>query len=218
MLGTVMAANVFFVIIPGQREMVSAIRAGRLPDPAPGLRGKQRSVHNNYMTLPVLFLMISNHYPMTYGHAHGWAVLAVIVGAGVLVRHFFTLRHKGRIVIWLPASAAALIAGLAIAIRPPVPGLAAGQVAAMDVPFDQVRAIVNERCIACHAARPTQEGIAQPPAGVILETPAQIRRHAQRIYELAVVKQVMPAGNLTEMTIDERAALGAWYAAGAQTN
>jgi uncharacterized membrane protein len=197
--------------------MVAAIGAGRLPDPLAGLRGKQRSVHNNYLTLPVLFLMISHHYPMTYGHKHGWAVLAVIVAAGVLVRHFFTLRHKGRVVLWLPVGAAALLAGVAVAIRPAPVGLGAA-VAAAEIPFDQVRAIVNERCLACHAARPTQDGIAQPPAGIILETPQQIRRHATRIYEVAVAKQVMPAGNLTRMTLDERAALGAWYAAGASTD
>jgi uncharacterized membrane protein len=219
MIGTIMVANVYFVIIPGQEEMVAAIRAGRAPDPAPGLRGKQRSVHNNYLTLPVLLLMLSQHYPMTYQHEHAWAVLGALVVIGVVVRHFFNLRHKGRIVVALPAAAIAGVVALALVIAPP--GIASRPPAtagADAVPFDEVRAIINERCVACHAARPTQEGIAAPPAGIILETPQQIRRFAGRIYEQAVTKQAMPAGNLTEMTAAERATLGTWFQSGAPVN
>src|SRR5438128_8537824 len=118
MVGTMMVANVFFVIIPGQRKMVDAIRAGREPDPIPGVRGKVRSTHNTYFTLPVLFIMISNHYPMTYGSRHGWLVLALIGAAGVLIREFFVQRHKGNTNYGLPAAAVALLAGIAVAIAP----------------------------------------------------------------------------------------------------
>jgi uncharacterized membrane protein len=215
MIGTVMVLNVYFIIIPGHQRMVDAVKAGRAPDPEDGRQGKQRSVHNNYLTLPVLFLMISGHYPMTYGHPHAWAILAVIVAAGVLVRHFFNLRHKGRIVIALPAAAAALIAVLAVIIAPrPAPSSAAAEAP----PFDTVRTVINERCIACHARKPTREGIAQPPAGVILETPAQIKRFAQKIHEQTVLRPVMPAGNVTEMTDDERKLLAQWFAAGARVD
>ena len=211
MWGTIMVANVLFVIIPGQRRVVAALRAGLPPDPLDGLRGKQRSVHNNYITLPVLFIMVSNHYPMTYGHGHGWAVLAVIVMAGVLVRHFFNLRHKGRIVVALPVAAAMLIAALFFTMAPPP----AATVAKGDVSFDQVRAVINERCVACHAAKPSQQGITAPPAGVILETPAQLRRWSVKIHEQAVLRRTMPAANATGMSDEERGVLAAWVAAGA---
>lgn len=217
MLGTIMVANVFFVIIPGQRKMVDAIKAGQAPDPRFGKWGKQRSVHNNYMTLPVLFIMISNHYPMTYGNAYSWAVLAAMIVAGVLIRHFFNLRHKGRVVWALPAAAAVIIAGLAAVIAPrsqtyvPLKPYTAEQLA-----FQHIQPIIAERCAGCHAAKPTIDGFAAPPAGVMLQTPDQIRRWSQRILDVAVINQIMPAGNLTEMTDGERDLLGAWIAAGAR--
>lgn len=217
MLGTIMVANVFFVIIPGQRKMVEAIRAGQAPDPRFGKWGKQRSVHNNYMTLPVLFIMISNHYPMTYGHAQSWAVLAAMIVAGVLIRHFFNLRHKGQVVWALPISAAVIIAGLAAVIAPrsqtyvPLKPYTPEQLA-----FQHIQPIFSERCSGCHAARPTIAGFAAPPAGVMLETPAQIKRWAPRILDVAVINQIMPAGNLTEMTDAERDLIGAWISAGAK--
>ncbi len=217
MLGTIMVANVFFVIIPGQRKMVDAIKAGQAPDPRFGKWGKQRSVHNNYMTLPVLFIMISNHYPMTYGNAYSWAVLAAMIVAGVLIRHFFNLRHKGRVVWALPAAAAVIIAGLAAVIAPrsqtyvPLKPYTAEQLA-----FQHIQPIIAERCVGCHAAKPSIDGFAAPPAGVMLQTPDQIRRWSQRILDVAVINQIMPAGNLTEMTDGERDLLGAWIAAGAR--
>ena len=215
MLGTIMAANVFFVIIPGQRRMVEAMQQGRAPDPVFGKRGKQRSVHNNYITLPVLFVMISNHYPMTYGHPWSWAVLAVIALAGAVVRHFYNRRHVGQTMWALPAVAAAMIVALAAAIAPPEVWRARAP-AGDAPPFERVRAVIAERCVACHARQPTQEGIAAPPQGVMLETPQQIRRWAAKINEVAVVRQTMPAGNLTQITEEERALLGAWFAAGAR--
>ncbi len=209
MIGTMMVANVPMLIIPGQRKMVNAMMAGQQPDPVHGIKAKQRSVHNNYFTLPVLFIMISNHYAMTYRHQHAWAVLAVIMAAGVLIRHFFNLRHKGRIEWRYPLAGVALLLALAIAIAPKAP------VAAPAAPFAQVQAIVAQRCVACHSAHPTQPGFATAPAGVMLDDPALIHQNAARIYQQAVQLKAMPIANLTNMTDAERAQIGAWFEAGA---
>ena len=206
MIGTMMVANVYFHIIPGQKRMVADIRAGREPDSIPGVIGKQRSVHNTYFTLPVLFAMISNHYPMTYSHPRGWIVLGVIMLAGVLIRQFFVLRHKGRATLLLPALAVVLLLGVAVAIAPR-PTAAASR----DVPFAAVKAVLDARCVGCHAATPTQPGFAQPPKGVMLETAEQVGQHAAKIAE-TVGNRYMPIGNLTQMTDDERALVAAWFA------
>ncbi|HEY3179202.1 MAG TPA: urate hydroxylase PuuD [Casimicrobiaceae bacterium] len=211
MIGTIMVANVFFHIIPGQKRMVADIRAGRDPDPRPGIIGKQRSVHNTYFTLPVLFTMISNHYPMTYSHPHGWLVLAVIMAAGVLIRQFFVLRHRGDVKAWLPAAGVALLAGVAVALAPKSGGEAGSKVA-----FTQVRAILDQRCVACHAVQPKQEGFAMAPKGIVLETNDQIAANAAKIAE-TVGNRYMPIGNLTQMTDSERATVSAWFAQGAPT-
>jgi uncharacterized membrane protein len=216
MIGTIMVANVLMVIIPGQRKMVEAMRAGGRPDPVYGIRGKQRSVHNNYFTLPVLFIMISNHYAMTYRNDHAWAVLAVIMAAGVFIRHFFNLRHKGRVAWQYPAIGAALLLGLAIAIAPKAPNAArAGLEPAAQ--FTQVRAIIGQRCVSCHASHPTQPGFVTAPAGVMLDDPHAISQNAARIYQQAVQLKAMPLANLTNMTDAERAQVAAWYEAGAKT-
>ena len=208
MIGTIMAWNVFFVIIPGQRKLVEAKERGVAPDPIHGLQGKQRSVHNNYFTLPVLFIMISNHYPLTFGHRHAWLVLIAILLLAAFVRHFFNLRHKGRIVWAIPIGAAAGTLLLAIAIAPEKPKAAA-------YTFADVQTIVATRCATCHAAKPTQPGFNDPPKGFVLDTPALIVANAQKINEQSVLSRVMPIGNLTGMTDAERATLGAWIAAGA---
>ncbi len=213
-VGTIMVANVFFVIIPGQKKMLAQIRAGRQPDPRPGQLGKIRSVHNTYLTLPVLFIMISNHYPMTYQNANGWLVLAAIAVAGVLVRYFFVLTHKQKLVIGLPVAALAILAITAIAIAPRQPAPAAN---APIVTFAAVGPIVAQRCAVCHAAHPTQAGFATAPAGVLLDTPAHIAANAQRIRMQAVDAKAMPLGNVTGMTDAERATLGAWISQGAKT-
>jgi uncharacterized membrane protein len=215
LMGTIMVWNVFFHIIPGQKKMVAEIRAGQAPDPRPGVIGKQRSVHNTYFTLPVLFIMISNHYPMTYGNPHGWAVLAVFILAGALIRQFFVLRHQGRVVWALPAGGVAALLAVAIAIAPP----ARSTVATSDaVPFARVQQIVQARCVTCHAEKPTFEGFQQPPAGVMLDTPERIQSAAPRIHQQVIATQTMPLGNLTRMTPEERALLGKWLAEGAHTN
>ncbi|MET0733911.1 MAG: urate hydroxylase PuuD [Casimicrobiaceae bacterium] len=211
MIGTIMVANVFFHIIPGQKRMVADIRAGRAPDPKPGIIGKQRSVHNTYFTLPVLFIMISNHYPMTYSHPQGWLVLGVIMLAGVLIRQFFVLRHRGSVKWALPAVGVALLAGVAVALAPRPVDTAGAKVA-----FAKVEAVMNERCVSCHSAQPTQAGFAQPPKGVMLETRDQVAANAAKVAE-TVGNKYMPIGNLTQMTDAERVLIATWFAQGAAT-
>ena len=211
MIGTIMVANVAMVIIPGQRRMVAALRAGQQPDPVYGIRGKQRSVHNNYFTLPVLFIMISNHFAMTYRHPHAWAVLGTIMAAGVFIRHFFNLRHKGRVEWVYPALGVALLLGLAVALAPPRPSVSAGT-----VPFARVETILRARCVSCHAAHPTQPGFASAPAGVMLDDAHGIAQNAPRIYQQAVQLKAMPLANMTNMTEAERAEVGKWFEAGAK--
>jgi uncharacterized membrane protein len=210
-IGTIMVANVFFHIIPGQKRMVADIRAGRDPDPRPGIIGKQRSVHNTYFTLPVLFVMISNHYPMTYSHPQGWLVLGVIMLAGVLIRQFFVLRHSGKVKWVLPTAGVALLAAVAVAIAPKIADSSGGRVA-----FANVQGVLKARCLQCHASQPTQPGFAQPPKGVLLETPEQVAANAPKIAE-TVGNKYMPIGNLTQMTDDERALIATWFAQGAAT-
>jgi uncharacterized membrane protein len=215
-IGTIMVANVFFVIIPGQRRMLAQIRAGQQPDPRPGQLGKTRSVHNTYLTLPVLFIMISNHYPMTYGSSAGWIVLAFISAAGVLVRRFFVVSHKHRYVVGLPVAAALLLLAVAFALAPRAPSGPPIVVLHVVRPqYAKVAPIIEQRCEACHAEQPTQPGFAAAPAGVLLDTPENVRANAQRIYAAAVASHAMPLGNLTHMTDAERAQLGAWIRAGA---
>ncbi len=212
-IGTIMVANVFFVIIPCQKKMVAAMRAGQLPDPIYGKRGKQRSVHNNYFTLPVLFIMISNHYASTYGHQQAWVVLVLISAAGVSIRHFFNRRHKGVLAWQYPALGAMLLGIVAWWTAPkviPLPKLE------QPATFAQVRTIMGQHCISCHAPTPTFAGITQPPAGVVLDNPAAVVQNAQRIYQQVVVTRIMPLGNLTQMSDTERAILADWVKSGAK--
>ena len=211
-IGTVMVWNVFFVIIPGQRRMLAQIRAGETPDPHPGLLGKQRSVHNTYFTLPVLFIMISNHYPMTYSGPYGWLVLAGLSIAGVLVRRFYVLTHFKRFIIALPIAAVAIVIAIALLIAPHPSTSVAGSAAT----FTEIAPIVTERCAVCHAAHPTYAGITAAPAGVLLDSPAHIVANASQIRAQAVTTHAMPLGNVTHITQTERAKLGAWIDAGAK--
>ena len=215
MLGTIMAANVLFVIIPGHWDLVRAKEQGREPDAGPGIRGKERSIHNNYLTLPVVFAMISNHFPFTHGHEHGWAILVALMLIGAWIRHFFNLRHQGRTVWLIPASAAAAAVALAFAIEPEERS-AAGNGAA-SVSFFQVEKIVSTRCATCHSASPTSETFRTPPKGVVFDTPAQIQAQARAIEKQAVLSRAMPLGNVTEMTDKERELLGIWIRQGAKT-
>ncbi len=211
MIGTWMVWNVLFHVIPGQKKIVEAIRTGRDPDPLPGIVGKQRSVQNTYFTLPVLFVMISTHYPMTYGHQYGWAVLAVIMLAGALIRQYFVLRHCGRNVVSLPAVAVVLLVGLMIWLAP----RSAPSAASEAITYAQIQPILAKRCSVCHAEKPTFPGFQQPPNGLKLDTPELVKAAAQRIHQQTIATKAMPIGNLTKMTDDERALLEKWLAGGA---
>lgn len=214
-IGTIMVGNVLFVIIPGQRRMVAAVRNGKQPDLRDNARGKQRSLHNNYFTLPVLFTMISNHYPSTYAHPHNWVMLALLAAAGVSIRHFFNRRHRGDVAWQYPLFGAVLLVLVAWWTAPRVAALPVVEGA---VTFDRVRAIVGQRCVTCHASNPTFAGITQPPAGVLLQSATSISQNAQRIYQQVVATRVMPLGNVTQMTDAERAVIAAWVAAGAKAD
>jgi uncharacterized membrane protein len=217
MIGTIMVGNVLMVIIPGQRKLVEAMKLGNSPDPIHGQRAKQRSVHNNYFTLPVLFIMISNHYAMTYNHAYNWLVLAAIMAAGALIRHFFNLKHKGRIVWGYPAAGGLLLLAVAIAIAPkPIVRVKTTAANTAEPSFVTVQAVINRRCVSCHSDHPTQPGFPVAPAGMMLQTAELIHKNAARVYLQAVQLKAMPLGNLTGITDEERATIGAWYEAGAK--
>jgi uncharacterized membrane protein len=213
-IGTVMAANVFMIIIPNQKKLVAQLLARETPDARLGKQSKQRSVHNNYMTLPVLFIMISNHYPMVFASPLNWLWLAGLGIAGWTIRHFFNLRNAGRFepqVLLLGALAFVTVAVISESVKPkpaagvPVPSFAA------------VRAIVDRHCVMCHATHPTHRGVPAPPNGAAFDTDAGLRRHATKIYERAALTHSMPQGNETGMTEAERQSLGAWIEAGAKT-
>jgi uncharacterized membrane protein len=210
LLGTIMAGNVAHVIIPGQRALVRAIEEGRLPDPANAIRAKQRSVHNTYFTLPVIFTMISGHYAGIHGHRLAWVALILIVVAGALIRVWFVQRHKHSA---SPAVLAAGLLALAAAAFLMAPNTAL-QTGGRRVSFAQVQQVIALRCVTCHAEKPVQPGFAAAPKGVMFETPEQIVRHAADIYRQSVATRVMPLGNLTGITEDERGIIDAWFRAG----
>lgn len=207
MIATMMSANVFFWIIPGQKQVIADMRAGRPVNPIYGQRGKQRSVHNTYFTLPVLIAMLSNHYGQLYSHAHNWLALLALMLVGVLVRTWFVKRHKGVNAWPLIVAALAVLAGLILALAPaprapvaasaPVPTLA------------QVQAVIEQRCVMCHNAQLAQKGMQ-------LHTPELVEQHAQQIYQQAVQQRSMPLNNATQITEEERALLGRWFEARAR--
>jgi uncharacterized membrane protein len=205
-LGTVMVGNVFFVIIPGQKRMVSAAESGAAPDPADGQRAKLRSVHNTYFTLPVLFVMTSNHYAATYSHEYNWAILIGISLAGALIRVWFVARHKGS-ASSLPVAVAVILLALVAALVAPraQPGDAA------KVTMSQVRNVINARCLSCHSSAPVHPAFPAAPLGVMFDNDEQITAEAERIYLQTVVTRVMPIGNLTAMTDEERQIIDQWY-------
>jgi uncharacterized membrane protein len=206
MLGTIMAANVLFNIIPAHWDLIRAKEAGREPDPTPGLEAKRRSVHNNYLTLPVVFTMISNHFAFTYEDEHAWLVLVALILIGAWIRHFFNLRHAGRTEWFIPITAVAAALLLAVAMRPED----GGGTPAGPVDADEAVAIVQQRCVPCHSQNPTREGFDAAPAGVVLDTREQIVDQADAVDEQAVRTNAMPLGNVTGMTDEERETLGAW--------
>ena len=216
MIATAMSANVFFWIIPGQRKVVAAIKAGQPVDPVHGQRGKQRSVHNTFFTLPVLFSMMSNHYGFTYMAEHNWLVLVAIMSSGALIRLSFALRHKAlaydQPVPWHYAivGTVLLLATLWV-IRPAPQPAAASASAATPVKFAEVQAVMAQRCVMCH-------GAALQSKNVRLDTPDELSKHAQAVYQQTVVLKVMPMNNATRITDDERALIKRWFEAGAPKN
>ncbi len=221
-LGTIMAANVLMVIIPSQRDMVTALTEGRAPDAARGTQAALRSLHNNYFTLPVLFIMVSSHYPETYGHTLSWLILAALALVGVATRHWFNMNNEGRPNGWLLPGAALAMVALAVVTAPRRADRAgaggragANPTARNTASFAEVRVIIARRCAPCHSAAPTVPGVTTPPRGVAFDTPDQIRTRAERILAVAAVTHTMPLGNLTAMTDDERDVLARWIRAGA---
>jgi uncharacterized membrane protein len=211
-IGTIMAANVFAVIIPNQRKITASLMKGEAPDPALGKIGKLRSTHNSYLTLPVLILMVSNHYPMLTNHPQAWILISLIVVGGAAARHFLLRIEVGdefRKIAWtLPIIAATLITALILTVPKQADTTTGPQVSDAEA-----LAITNKHCTMCHAKKPTHEGFAEAPKGVWLETPEELRRYASLIKQQAVDSNVMPIGNETGMTDDERAILGRWIAA-----
>ena len=248
-IGTFMVGNVFRIIMPAQRALVAAIAENRTPDPSLPAKGLLRSRHNNYFTLPVLFIMISNHFPSTYGSPYNWLILAGIGVLAVLVRHYFNTRHNSHKFAWtLPVAALGMIC-LAYVTGPaapptppgpakieyqPLPGTAIGGyrhdevrpapapetvVAKADaIDFEKVHNVIQQRCTVCHSAKPTSQLFSTAPAGVMFDTAEQIKQLAPRIQAQAVTSQIMPLGNITQMTQQERDLIGAWVTSGAQTN
>jgi uncharacterized membrane protein len=210
-IGTIMVANVFRVIIPAQKDMVNAVTQNRVPDASKGRRALQRSRHNNYFTLPVLFIMISGHYPATYAHPHNWLVLLVFSLAAVAIRHYFNIRHLPGFRAW-PLIPAALLLTCVIFITAPEPAPVYRDTASTAAPTGgDVFTIIETRCTGCHARVPTLAGFTSPPLGVELDSPQKLMQHAERVYQTAVVTRAMPLANLTQMTDTERQLLARWF-------
>jgi len=214
LVGTIMAANVLMVIIPNQRKVVASLLAGEAPDPALGAVAKQRSLHNNYLTLPVLFTMLSNHYAFTYQSQWNWLVLAGIFVSSFLVRHWFNTLHTGAKPDWRLWPAAAIPLAAVVVISAATSGVFSQHSGAV-VKFAEVQGIVAQRCHTCHAAQPSFAGFAQPPKNIMFDTPAQIVAQAPLIYAQAVTSRAMPLGNITQITDAERQILADWFQAGA---
>jgi uncharacterized membrane protein len=226
-LATIMSANVFFVIIPGQKRMVAALARGETPDPLPGRRGKQRSVHNTYFTLPVVFAMMSNHFAAAWAHPHNWLVLVLFMAAGALVRQFFVLWHGGGRAWWLLGAGAALVLATFAWLAPRAPATApavptANATSATEavkspesstvVPTTEaLQPLLARHCAVCHSAHPTM--MASAPKGTMFDSVAQIETHAEAIHRQAVLLRVMPPGNLTQISDAERAQIARWFEA-----
>jgi uncharacterized membrane protein len=217
MIATWMSASVAMTIIPNQKKAVAELLAGRTPEPRLGLEAKQRSLHNNYLTLPVVFLMLANHYPLAWSSRWNWAIVGLVVIAGAVVRHFYNERHAGRASPWWVWGVAAVALGLAIWLsivgKPGVAVAAApSPVPVASASFDDAVLAIQSRCSMCHASEPAWAGLATAPKGVRLDTPEEIDRHAAAIHVQSVLTHAMPPNNITDMTLDERRSVAAWLA------
>jgi len=215
MLGTLMTANVWFYVVPSQRGLVAATLAGLPQDPALSYRAKQRSIHNNYMTFPVLFVMISSHYPSTYGHQLNWLILALLMVGSAAVRHFMNIRFT--YANWLRGAVAAGLLAIAVVFGLLVQARGAIGSSGTPVAFAEARGIIERRCVFCHSAKPLDQRFPAPPAGLMLTTPEQIVSRLDKM-RLQVSTNVMPLANKTNMTTEERALLIRWIDEGAHTD
>jgi uncharacterized membrane protein len=210
MLATAMSANVLMVIIPGQKKTIAAMKAGQPPDPTHPMRAKQRSVHNTYFTLPVLFAMLSNHYSFAYSAKHNWLVLVLIMLAGALIRQFFVVKHKGRWDYKYWAMASVILIGVTVWLAPSPSKTSAVAASANTPTYAEIKPIIEARCAMCHNAQVQMKNVA-------LHTPELLTQHAQNVYQQVVVTRAMPMNNSTQITEEERARLAAWFKAGAKT-
>jgi uncharacterized membrane protein len=203
-----MAANVFFVIIPSQKELVKALSEDRIPDASYGENGLLRSRHNNYLTLPVLFIMISNHFPSTYGNQYNWLVLIAVALVGILARHYFNIRHISKAVWMLPTA----LFGFIMIVMATMPAKQ-GELAASDkITTAEIMPIIEQRCNSCHSTKPTQAGFSAPPAGLAYDVAGALENNADKV-NTQVMQKIMPLGNLTQMTDEEREKVSRWYRA-----
>jgi uncharacterized membrane protein len=210
LLGTLMVANVWAVILPAQQQMIDATRRGETPDFSLGEHAKRRSLHNSYMTLPVLFLMLSSHFPQTYGNRLGWLILVLLGVAGATARH--AMIGHGPTRLWALAPMAVSVIAAVVVATPRQSSVTFG---GEQVSFAQVRAIINARCLSCHSAYPTDDTFRVAPNGVMFDTPQEIAVRASRITERVALQRTMPPANKTGITEEERATLERWVNTGA---
>jgi uncharacterized membrane protein len=218
MIATSMSANVFFWIIPGQKKVIASIKAGEPVDPIHGKRGKQRSVHNTYFTLPVLFAMLSGHYSFTYSHPQNWVVLILMMFAGAAIRQFFVMRHgyklgRNRHPIAYALVGVAVIVGTIFWLQPKPSAAVVAPAASSAVAsnqFQDVQKVMEQRCYMCHGAQVQMKNVR-------LDSPEAVKQHAQSVYQQVVVQKLMPMNNATGITDAERALIGQWFQAGAKT-
>ena len=210
-LGTIMAANVFRVIIPSQKDMVKTALENKAPDLQKGISAKNRSIHNNYITLPVLFIMISSHFPFTYGHKYNWLILVIISIIGASVRHYFNLKNKKQNKVWiLPLAALGMIGLMLFVSIPKINQSHQSSNLSEVISFNEINNIIKYRCGVCHANKPTFEGFEDPPLGIIFDTPQDILKNIGKIKAQAIDSNIMPPGNLTGMTENERIKINNW--------
>ena len=215
-LGTIMAANVFYVIIPSQKNMVDAALANKKPDLQKGISAKTRSIHNNYLTLPVLFIMISSHFPFTYGHKYNWLILILISIIGASVRHYFNLRNKKEFNVWILPSAAIGMICLMLYVSFPKIVDDNQEYKSEEVSFNEIKNIIKYRCGVCHQNNPTFNGFDDPPLGIVFETAEDIVKNIDGIKAQALDSDIMPPGNITGMTESERNKIKKWIKTGAK--
>ena len=210
-IGTIMVANVLMIIIPGQRRVVAALKVGEAPDPRYGARGKQRSLHNNYLTLPVIFVMVGGHYPMVFATDYAWAILALVLAMGAVIRHFFNTKHKGDALPWWTWGVAAVLAVVAMVLSQlgAPPRASEGSSAAAQIHRQSVELVID-RCSSCHARVPIWDGLAFAPKGIYLETEADVLRQVEAVYWQAAASRAMPPGHVIWVEDDERALLAMW--------